>query len=380
MLAPGAALWAVLFGLAVSTQHETGFIALPIVMGAAAVGLCRRSPSFAWLLPGVIAVELTASGLIGQGASYRSDYQVLHSPTLDIASYVAPGPIANYLRGQMPAGGRYVTALPRLGQYGFQGLQGTTYRGGLANQRSMIFDVADVGGYNPTQLVRYWTFVRALDPKPMHYNAAFLSNPPAVALNLLGVRWVIAAGPLPAWATTGVAPPAPIRVDGSWRLYAISGAAPAASVVGGWTTVDSPAAALSSIRAPGFDPAAQVVLENSPLGTAGPTPVEGSATFAMVDTNAATIRASASAPAVLLVRIPYERNWHASVDGKSVEVLPADYLDMGVAIPSGEHTVQLRYEDPSIGYGLLGTALSLLGLLGAAFYFHRREKGADRAS
>jgi uncharacterized membrane protein YfhO len=100
----------------------------------------------------------------------------------------------------------------------------------------------------------------------------------------------------------------------------------------------------------------------------------------MVDTNAATIRASASAPAVLLVRIPYERNCHASVDGKSVEVLPADYLDMGVAIPSGEHTVQLRYEDPSIGYGLLGTALSLLGLLGAAFYFHRREKGADRAS
>ncbi|MDP9330144.1 MAG: YfhO family protein [Actinomycetota bacterium] len=371
LLAPGAGLWLLLFGLAASAQHEAGFLALAIVSGAAAVTFCRRTPSFSWLLPAVIAIELTVSGLIGQGSTYRSDYQALHSPGLDIASYVAPGAIATYLREQMPAGGRYVTTVPRLGQYGFQGLQGTAYWAGLANQRSMIFEVADAGGYNPTQLVRYWTFVRAIDPKPMHYNAAFLSNPPPVMLNLLGVRWLIAAGALPAWAT-GVAPPAPIRVDGSWKLYPLSGAAPIASVVGRWTSVDSPAAALRTVRDPGFDVASDVVVENGSVPAAAQVPVEGSATFAMVDANAASVRATTSGPAMLLVRIPYERNWHASVDGKPVGILPADYLDMGIPIPAGEHTVQLGYSDPSIGYGLLGTALSLLALLGAALYFRWR--------
>jgi hypothetical protein len=373
MLAPGAALWVLLFVLAASNQHEPGFLAIAIVMGAAGIVFCSRRPAFAWLLPAAIAVELTASGLIGQGPAYRSDYQALQSPTLDTASYVAPGSIATYLLGQTPTGGRYVTTIPRLGQYGFEGLQGPAYWGGIANQRSMIFDVAYVGGYNPTQLVRYWTFVRALDPKPMHYNAAFLSNPPALALNLLGVRWVIAAGPLPAWASTGASPPAPIRVDGDWVLYAISGAAPAASIVGPWTAVDSPAAALRAIRVPGFDTAEEVVLENGPVGPVGQASVDGSASLSIVDTKGATIRASAAGPAVLLVRIPYERHWHASVDGRPVEILPADYLDMGIQIPPGEHTVQLGYDDPAIGYGLLGTTLSLLALLGTAFFFRRRE-------
>jgi hypothetical protein len=222
--------------------------------------------------------------------------------------------------------------------------------------------------------VRYWTFVRALDPKPMHYNAAFLSNPPPVMLNLLGVRWVIASGPLPAWATTDASPPAPIRVDGSWKLYATSGATPIASVVGRWTSVDSPAAALRAVRDPGFDAAEEVVLEYGPVPTAAQTSVDGTATFAMVDTNAASVRATASGPAVVLVRIPYERNWHASVDGKPVEILPADYLDMGIPIPTGEHTVQLGYDDPFIGYGLLVSALSLLALLALFFRLRSRSR------
>lgn len=382
MLVPGVGLLAVLWWIAAPGQHETGLVVLGVVLGGAAIALCVRRRSFAWLLPGVVAIDMTLSGLIGQGSSYAGDYQPLRSPTVDAAAYVVPGPIATYLGGQMPAGGRYVTALPGLSQFGFQAWQRPADWAGLANQRSMLFQLPYAGGYNPAQLIRYWTLVRALDPKPMHYNAAFLWSPPPLALDLLGVRWVISEGPPPAWATldpsTPQLPSAPLVADGSWGLYPIPGAPPPASVVGRWTAAGSPAAALRMIRASGFDPSAEVVLEGGPAAAATGLPASGSAAFEMEGTNAATVRTTASAPAVLLVRIPYERNWHAWVDGAPADVLPADYLDIGVPIPPGTHTVRLTYDDPTIGYGLLGTAVSLCALLGAALVLRRREISLTR--
>jgi uncharacterized membrane protein YfhO len=64
----------------------------------------------------------------------------------------------------------------------------------------------------------------------------------------------------------------------------------------------------------------------------------------------------------VLVRNPYDENWKASVDGRLVPVLAADYLVQGIPVARGNHTILLSYEDPTIGYGLAGTAASV-GLL-----------------
>ena len=62
-----------------------------------------------------------------------------------------------------------------------------------ANQRSMLFGLRDVGGYNPAQLLRFWTFVRATDPKFIKYNAAFLSpEAKPAAFDLLQVEQAMA--------------------------------------------------------------------------------------------------------------------------------------------------------------------------------------------
>jgi hypothetical protein len=42
-------------------------------------------------------------------------------------------------------------------------------------------------------------------------------------------------------------------------------------------------------------------------------------------------------------------------------------------VSAGHHTISLAYDDPTIGYGLLGSALVLLGMLGAALALRRRD-------
>jgi len=82
-----------------------------------------------------------------------------------------------------------------------------------------------------------------------------------------------------------------------------------------------------------------------------------------------------STAGILLVRTPYDSNWRATIDGRDAAVFPADYVDQGVSVPGGRHLVVLRYDDPTIGYGLLGSSVSLLALLGgaAALSFRRRR-------
>ncbi len=74
----------------------------------------------------------------------------------------------------------------------------------------------------------------------------------------------------------------------------------------------------------------------------------------------------APAPGIVLVRQTYDPDWHATVDGRVVAVLPADYLDQGIPVPPGHHVISLTYHDPWVGWGLLGSGVALALLLGTA--------------
>jgi hypothetical protein len=81
---------------------------------------------------------------------------------------------------------------------------------------------------------------------------------------------------------------------------------------------------------------------------------------------------------VVLIRNPFGPGWHATVDGRSVAVTPGDFVDQAMAVPAGHHVIQVRFDDPSIGWGLLGTVIALallLGLAGAATMRARRREG-----
>ena len=78
---------------------------------------------------------------------------------------------------------------------------------------------------------------------------------------------------------------------------------------------------------------------------------------------------------MVLVRIPYERLWTATVDGRPARVLPADSVVQAVEVPAGSHSIVLRYQDPWIGRGLAGSALAV-GLLAVGAVALRRRAAA----
>jgi uncharacterized membrane protein YfhO len=81
---------------------------------------------------------------------------------------------------------------------------------------------------------------------------------------------------------------------------------------------------------------------------------------------------------VVLVRIPYDSEWRARLDGHEAPVLHADYVDMAVAVPEGTHTIELGYDDPRIGFGLAGSGVAVAALAAAAFLLRRRERRGAR--
>jgi hypothetical protein len=338
----------------------------------------------------VLSVELGVNGISGQSGSPASAgasqddvlgttttgwFLPLLGPTIDGSAYLTAGPIVTAIQS---GGGRFMSLDPKiLTRRGYLVDQDPSYWGLLANQRSMLFGVEDVQGYNPFQPARYWTYVRAVGRRPIDYNAAFFSDPSAATLDLFQVDWIV--GPQGKPPVEGAVEAAR---EGGWTLYRLPDAALRAQLFSGWSTVEGPVAALSAVTAEGFDPSKEVVLERDPgLGPPGDVAAgSGSPTYEALGNQAARIRVTASAPGVLLLRNVFDRGWQATLDGSHVPVLSADYLMQGIPVPAGTHEIMLTYDDPTIGYGLLGSALAMALLLGAALALRRSaEKGASQA-
>jgi hypothetical protein len=244
----------------------------------------------------------------------------------------------------------------------------------------MLFGLEEAQGYNPAQLLRYWTFVRAIDPKPMRYNAAGFIRADPVTLDLLQVAYLIQPTTDPPAVPGEVA----VATEEKWILYRLPDPPPRASVLTAWSVARSASEALDAIRSPGFDPRRQAVVEGNlqPGGVPAPSP-GGTASFRWQSDQSARIEVTAPAPAILLVRNAYAPGWRATVDGHPAPVFPADYLAQGVPVPPGRHVVELRYRDPLLGYGLAASAAAIFVLLATAALValrRRRRPGPERLS
>jgi len=280
------------------------------------------------------------------------------------ADYMREGGLASRISN---GGGRFVTLSPKgQNEPGRRVLLANRAAwSALGDDRGTLFGLQDAGGYNPTQLVRYWEFIRAVDDHRVTYNAGFLTRPPSLlALDLLQVRWLVAPSRIGPGATDARF----ITQEHGWGLYEWGPAPSRATLLGSWQVVDSAGAALRQVTASGFDPNARAILEHDPGLTTPGVPVQGVGTAVYRDDGpgAGTVTVDAHAPAVVLIRNPFGAGWHATMDGRSTPLLAADFVDQGVAVSAGRHVIRLVYSDPSIGYGFAGTVVVLMVMIGVA--------------
>jgi hypothetical protein len=380
MLVPGVAVWWVLNAIigrpgAIPTLFVVGSVAAAVVLTAVA-----WRPSLAWAIPVLLMVELTANGVLGARLPRQntgSPWGPNLVPLVKIADYMREGTLARVIASS--GDGRYITLAPR-----GQGKPGRAFIlthaatwPSLADGRSILFQIQAADGYNPTQLLRYWQFVRSIDQRRLTYNSSSFPKPVSnTALDLLAVRWLLA----PVDVGPGVPGARRVATEGRWGLYEVRPVPPRASLYGSWTVAPSPDAARKAVVDPAFDPGSSVVLERDPGVSADVVPPggPGTAVYRQDSSTSGTILVDAKVPGVVLIRNPFGPGWHATVDGRSVAVTPGDFVDQAVAVPAGHHVIQVRFDDPSIGWGLLGTVIALallLGLAGAATMRARRREG-----
>ncbi len=220
-LAGGVALWLALplIGGAIVVRYAFLAACLPFAVVALVVLAERRTTWALTAVVGVLALELLASTAFSQiysggtvltgmegGRSPNISAQPLPLPRRAAAAYLEPPPSVPLLQASPE---RYLTWAPPAAYYvkGYLFMQDELDYGALAMGRGTLFEVRGALGYNPVQLPRYWSYLRAVNPLPMYYNAAVVNLPSLTLARMLGVRYLTVpdgvASPLPGtWCAT----------------------------------------------------------------------------------------------------------------------------------------------------------------------------------
>lgn len=365
-LVPGLLLW-VLSAIGQAERFQLAPLGLLAVVAlcAAMLAFRRQAP---WILVVLVAYDLLAAGAVGSGSDrFAQDPFPLRAPSVVAARFLEPSPVEQAVADAAGDGERFAPWAPwgdnDYGPFGVSFQSEVGWRSG-GNGRGMLFGGMDVGGYNPSQPMRTWLAMRRLDPAPKRYNQSFVGEPSAALLDLLDLRWVIAPE-APSWAEG-----TPQTTDGDWSLFAVPGDGGLASFPSSVVRASGAEAALDLVGAPGFDPRSSAVWE----GDAALPVVAGSgqAAASWERDDRLVVDLDVRDGGLLVVRLPWDERWRATVDGAEAQTVPADGFVTGVLIPSGATRLVLDYEDPSIARGVLVSLIAGLGGLALAWVWRRK--------
>ena len=118
-----------------------------------------------------------------------------------------------------------------------------------------------------------------------------------------------------------------------------------------------------------------VLLESEP--SIKPSGSGGTVRISEYEPNRITMATSSNNPSVLVLSEIYYPAWKAYIDGEEAEVLRADWSLRGVALPGGDHTVELKFESDAFSTGRTITLLTLLLTIGGliTLWVLKKKKG-----
>ena len=159
--------------------------------------------------------------------------------------------------------------------------------------------------------------------------------------------------------------------NGQLALIEFGGALPRARLYTQWESLTNSAETLSRLTSPAFDPASTVLIAGRSVG-AGPVSnaVPGTASIIRYEAKNVQVKTTTSSPQILLLNDRWHEDWHATIDGQPTELLRANFIMRGVAVPAGEHTIGFQYRPPHstlwLSLSAIGVGLICLGFLGLA--------------
>lgn len=350
-------------------RHPPTLVFPPTAENAVATSIVRMSSILIWLPLAAAGLALIAWRLKPTRALAASAFVVLSLGLVTADLFRANqgfNPGIRTANAKQPATGS-IRYLQSRRPNRFAGLGTELFAQPMPTDTAMYYGLYDARGYDfpvEKRFDKLWR--RAVAPHATDFTqpVQFTERTPA-AIRTLGL---LSASDL----ITGPKEP-PLRGPGlrvAYRgpdavVYRNDRALPRALLVDRQRTVAGEDAALAAVTAPGFDGRREVVTEapiaGIPAGrAAGPS---GSARLTRYDDDRVTIATSSPRRSVLVLTDVSYPGWKATVDGKDVDLERVNYLQRGVAVGPGAHTVEMRYEPASWRVGWI---LSLIGVLVAA--------------
>jgi hypothetical protein len=125
--------------------------------------------------------------------------------------------------------------------------------------------------------------------------------------------------------------------------------------------------ALAILAEGGIDPRQTALLEGRvpPLEPADDPSVEHTAVL-LDEPDRLRVTTHTTSAGLLMLSETYDPAWRAYINGRPARVLVADHLLRAVALPAGDHIVELRYEPLTLRLGLAATAITTGILIVAA--------------
>ncbi len=293
-----------------------------LLLGAGGLVAFRKEKIPAWALQGALVV-LVAVDLGGVGHRYLI-------PALENQPAQQPDPEARITEYGFD---RYINeqraALGGKGHFRVLSLEGQPTQNG----RPSYFHES-IGGYHGAKLRRYQDYLDHV------LFDARTGMPNETALDLLNVQYIIARGALPGTEV--------VFQDASTGFAVLENpdAVPRAFFVGEQEIVADNETMWERLRDPDFDPQAKVFLgsdiafETTPIDSSSMVSV----TLSSYSAREIVWQVQTDAPRLLVAsEVYYPAGWQAFIDGESAEIVPANYLFRGVAIPAGQHEVVMRF-------------------------------------
>jgi hypothetical protein len=179
-------------------------------------------------------------------------------------------------------------------------------------------------------------------------------------LDLLSVSVVVSSDP-PAWLDSrytrvgelpaGVAFTNPGALPRAYRVSAAS------------LEPEGLQAALAKLIEPAFTAGRHVLLDALPPERPAPLerPAEGSVAIEVETPERIALRTRGAEPGIVVLTDAWFPGWVARVDGAEARVLRANLAFRAVAVPAGDHEIELRYRPHSLRSGALLAALAAFG-------------------
>lgn len=247
--------------------------------------------------------------------------------------------------------------------------------GNIGNEVGSVFHLPLIEGYDAVYQGRYAEFINASSTgkvtpggrSVVQFDKQGLYK--TDVLELLGVKFIyqrISDGKniwaFPYWEYLGDSSMKQVYNDGIYQIFEFTYSYPRAFLASSYVVEKKDQTIIDTLFAPTFDRRNTLVLEQQPAFE--PKEGSGSARILAYMPDSVTIQTVADIPKLLFLSDVFDPGWHATIDGKEVNIGRADYDFRSVAVPAGQHTVQFTYFPLSLQVGLWISSLACMAGIG----------------